>query len=72
MTNSPDYSPMRYPDRFFIGGKWVKPSSNAMIKVIAPATEEVGFQVAEAREADVAAAVTAARKAPRRMPCVQP
>ena len=64
MTNSnPDYSPMRYPDRFFIGGKWVKPSSDAMIKVIAPATEEVGFQVAEAKEADVAAAVTAARKA---------
>jgi aldehyde dehydrogenase (NAD+) len=62
-SSNPNYSPMRYPDRLFVGGKWVKPSTDAMIKVIAPATEEVGFQVAEAKEADVAVAVAAARKA---------
>ena len=57
------YSPMRYPDRFFIGGMWVKPSTDAVINVIAPTTEEIGFQVAEAKEADIAAAVSAARTA---------
>lgn len=60
---SQPYSPMRYPDRLFIGGQWVKPSTDAKIQIIAPATEEVGFTVAEAVEADVDAAVTAARKA---------
>ena len=47
----------------FIDGKWAKPSTDAMIEIVTPATEEVGFRVAEAKEADVDAAVTAARKA---------
>jgi aldehyde dehydrogenase (NAD+) len=62
-TTATPYSPMRHPDRLFIGGRWVRPSTQAMIDVVTPATEEVGFRVAEAVEADVAAAVTAARAA---------
>ncbi len=34
-------APVRHPDRFFIGGEWVRPSSGAMIDVIDSATEEV-------------------------------
>jgi acyl-CoA reductase-like NAD-dependent aldehyde dehydrogenase len=62
-TTLKTYSPMRHPDRLYIGGRWVKPSTDAMIDVITPATEEVGFRVAEATEADVAAAAAAAREA---------
>ncbi|GHJ41330.1 aldehyde dehydrogenase [Streptomyces sp. TS71-3] len=54
---------MRHPDSLYIGGRWVRPSTDAMIDVVTPATEEVGFRVAEATEADVAAAVAAARTA---------
>ncbi len=56
-------APIRSPDRFFIGGQWVIPSSDAKIDIIAPATEEVYFSVAEAKEADVNRAVSAAREA---------
>ncbi|GAA1218200.1 hypothetical protein GCM10009608_63990 [Pseudonocardia alaniniphila] len=56
-------APLRRPDRFFIDGEWAAPSSGAMIDVIEPTTEELFFQVAEAREADISAAVAAARKA---------
>ena len=55
--------PFGRPDRFFIGGEWVLPSSDAHIDVIAPATEELYVRVAEAREADMNRAVAAARKA---------
>lgn len=51
------------PDRFFIGGDWVAPSSDAKINVISPATEELFLTVAEAQEADVNRAVAAARQA---------
>ena len=47
----------------FIGGKFVKPKSGVYFDTINPATEEVLAQVAEANEADVDAAVKAARKA---------
>jgi aldehyde dehydrogenase (NAD+) len=56
-------APISYPDRLFIGGDWVKPSTNSRIDVIAPATEEVFLRVAEAQEADIANAVAAAREA---------
>ncbi len=56
-------TPLRNADRFFIGGEWVKPSSDAMIDVIDSATEELFFSVAEAEQADMARAVTAARQA---------
>ncbi len=47
----------------FIGGKFVKPKSGNYFKSINPATEEVLTEVAEANEADVDAAVRAARNA---------
>jgi aldehyde dehydrogenase (NAD+) len=56
-------APLRNPDRFFVGGDWVKPSSDAMIDVIDPGTEELFFRVAEAGPADMSRAVTAARQA---------
>jgi acyl-CoA reductase-like NAD-dependent aldehyde dehydrogenase len=54
---------IRHPDRFFIGGEWVKPSSSSRIDVRDSATEEVFLSVAEAQVEDVDRAVTAARKA---------
>lgn len=50
-------------DKLFIGGSWVEPSSDAVIDVISPISEEVIATVPEAREADVDRAVAAARKA---------
>src|SRR6056297_1701319 len=47
----------------FIGGKLVEPKSGEHFKTINPATEEVLSEVAEAGQADVDAAVKAARKA---------
>ncbi len=55
--------PLRHADRFFIGGEWVTPSSDATIDVIDSDTEEVYFSVPEARAADIDRAVTAARTA---------
>ncbi len=54
---------LRHPNRVFIGGAWVKPSTDAKIDVIAPTTEEIFLSVAEAQEADVNRAVAAAREA---------
>jgi aldehyde dehydrogenase (NAD+) len=54
---------IRHPDRFFIGGEWVKPSSTSRIDVRDSATEEVFLSVAEAEVEDVDRAVAAARKA---------
>ena len=42
-------APIRHADRFFIGGQWVRPSSDATITVIDSGTEEVYFSVAEAQ-----------------------
>ncbi len=56
-------SPLLHADRFFIGGEWVAPSSDATIDVIDSGTEEFFFSVAEAQEADMARAVDAARRA---------
>jgi aldehyde dehydrogenase (NAD+) len=50
-------------DRFFIGGEWIRPSSDVSIDVIMPATEEVYRRFAGAQQADVESAVAAARKA---------
>ena len=54
---------LRHLDRFFIGGEWVAPSSDATIDVIDSATEELFFTVAEAQAADIDRAVAAAREA---------
>jgi aldehyde dehydrogenase (NAD+) len=53
----------KHPDRFFIGGEWVEPSTSDKIDVINSGTEELFVSVAEAQEADVNRAVAAARKA---------
>jgi acyl-CoA reductase-like NAD-dependent aldehyde dehydrogenase len=50
-------------DRLYVGGRWVAPSSDSVIEVISPATENVIAQVAQAQVADIDAAVAAARKA---------
>ncbi len=55
--------PLRHADRFFIGGEWVTPSSDATIDVIDSDTEEVYFSVPEAQAPDIDRAVTAARTA---------
>ncbi|WP_340537985.1 aldehyde dehydrogenase [Nocardioides sp. GXZ039] len=55
--------PLQHPDRLFIDGKWVAPSSTATIDVIDSGTEELYFQVAEAQAADMDHAVSAARAA---------
>jgi len=54
---------VRSPDRLYIGGEWVTPSSDAMFDVIDSATEELFFRVAEARSRDMDRAVGAARTA---------
>ena len=48
---------LRHLDRFFIGGEWVVPSSEATITVTDSATEQQFFSVAEAQAADIARAV---------------
>jgi acyl-CoA reductase-like NAD-dependent aldehyde dehydrogenase len=55
--------PLKSPDRFFINGEWVLPSSSSTIDVIAPATEQLYMRVAEAKEEDINRAVAAARQA---------
>lgn len=50
-------------DKLFIGGRWVQPASNAKIDVVSPITGETVATVPEATEADMDAAVAAARKA---------
>lgn len=54
---------MEIYDRLFIGGEWVKPSSNSFMDVVNPATGEVWAKVAEGTEKDVDIAVQAARDA---------
>ncbi|MBV9353183.1 MAG: aldehyde dehydrogenase [Mycobacterium sp.] len=54
---------MQQHDTLFIGGKWSAPSTDQVIEVISPSTEESVAQVAAAGPADVDAAVAAARTA---------
>jgi aldehyde dehydrogenase (NAD+) len=54
---------LRSPDRLFIDGKWVKPSSDDTFQVINPSTEEPLVRVALAQDADIARAVDAAHRA---------
>jgi aldehyde dehydrogenase (NAD+) len=55
--------PLAHPDRFFIDGEWVGPSSDKTIDVLSSHTEDVVCTVAEAFEPDVTSAVQAGRKA---------
>ena len=61
LTSLPSTGTVRCPDRFFIGGRWVAPSTDKTIDVISPATEQVFMRVAAATHADVDRAVDAAR-----------
>jgi betaine-aldehyde dehydrogenase len=63
MSETAGAAPFEHPDKFFIGGEWVAPSSGATIDVIDSDTEEVFVTVAEAQAADVERAVAAARRA---------
>jgi len=63
MTLNTSPAPIRNPDRFFINGEWVAPSSTAKIRVINSGTEEEFVSVAEAQAADIDRAVAAARNA---------
>ena len=56
-------APLRHADRFYIGGQWVAPSSDATISVIDSDTEQLYFTVAEAQAGDIDRAVGAAREA---------
>jgi acyl-CoA reductase-like NAD-dependent aldehyde dehydrogenase len=54
---------MTQHDTLFIGGEWAAPSSSDTITVISASTEEVIGSVPDGREADIDAAVSAARAA---------
>ena len=60
---SKDHITIKPQYELFIGGKWVKPKSGKYFDTINPATEQKLSSIAEANEADVDAAVKAARKA---------
>ena len=55
--------PLRSPDRFYIGGDWVAPSTDSTIDVIDSTTEQLYFSVAEAQPADMDLAIESARRA---------
>ncbi|BCY09739.1 aldehyde dehydrogenase [Actinoplanes sp. L3-i22] len=55
--------PLRHPERFFIDGRWVAPASAASFGIVDPATEELYYRVSLAGEADMSAAIAAARTA---------
>jgi len=50
-------------DKFYIGGEWVKPASNATFVVINPANEEVVDNIPAGQALDIDRAVKAARQA---------
>jgi betaine-aldehyde dehydrogenase len=52
---------MKVHEHLFIGGEWVKPSTDRTIPVVSPHSEEIVGVVPEAMEADVDAAVAVAR-----------
>lgn len=54
---------VKHPDKLLIGGAWCAPHSGRMIALVSPNTESVVGMVAEADEADMDAAVAAAREA---------
>ncbi len=56
-------APIQHPDRFFIGGDWVQPSSDSTIDVIDSGSELSFLTVAEAQAADMDRAIAAAKEA---------
>ncbi|MDI9896124.1 aldehyde dehydrogenase [Rhodococcus sp. IEGM 1381] len=59
----PTATTLKSYDKLFIGGKWVEPSSDKVIEVVSPITEELLATVPDAQPADIDRAVAAARKA---------
>ncbi|WP_404476831.1 aldehyde dehydrogenase [Novosphingobium sp. BL-52-GroH] len=55
--------PLEHPGKLFIAGEWVDSDGADLIDVIAPATEDLYMQVANANVSDVDRAVAAAREA---------
>ncbi len=62
-TTQATTAPALHADRFFIGGEWVAPSTDATIDVIDSTTEDVYYRIAEAAPDDMSRAVAAARRA---------
>ncbi len=58
---SADHVNIKSKYELFIGGKWQKPKSKKYFATVSPSTEEKLADIAEADEADVDAAVSAAR-----------
>ncbi len=56
-------APVRHADRFFVGGEWVAPSSDATVDVIDSGTEDLYYTIAAAAPDDMTRAVSAARQA---------
>jgi acyl-CoA reductase-like NAD-dependent aldehyde dehydrogenase len=63
MGSTATAAPRRAPDRLFIGGEWVDAADGRRLTTYNPCTGEVLAEVAEAGEAEVDAAVAAARGA---------
>jgi aldehyde dehydrogenase (NAD+) len=63
MAQNPDGVFVKNPDKVWINGEWRAPHSGRMIELVSPNTEQVVGAVAEADEADMDAAVAAAREA---------
>jgi aldehyde dehydrogenase (NAD+) len=52
-----------HPDRFFIGGEWIAPSTTSAFTLVNPATEQPYMRIAEAQAVDMDRAIAAARQA---------
>ena len=63
MSRNTTTAPLQNADRFFIGGEWVAPSSDATVDVIDSTSEDVYYTIAAAAPDDMARAVAAARHA---------
>ena len=63
MTLLPEGVTIAHPEMLYIGGRWLAPHSARLIEIVSPNTEQVVARVAEADEADMDAAVAAARAA---------
>ena len=60
---TPEGVNIRHPDKLFIGGEWVTPTSGKQLEIVNPNSEEVVARVAEAGNDDMDRAVAAARRA---------
>src|SRR4029450_1167654 len=60
---TPEGVNIRHPDKLFIGGEWVAPTSGRQLEIVNPNSEEVVARVAEAGPEDMDRAVAAARHA---------